>query len=100
MEVYYWQVFEDMVVVNMNMVCIWGGGIYEFDFFYDLADEYGIMVWQDFMFVCIMYLGDFDFLDNIWVEVIYNIYCLKGYLSLVLWCGNNEIVVGWQYWGW
>ena len=99
-EAHYRQVFEDMAAANMNMVRIWGGGIYESDLFYDLADEYGIMVWQDFMFACTMYPGDPDFLDNIRAEAIYNIHRLKGHPSLALWCGNNEIAVGWQHWGW
>lgn len=99
-EAHYRKVFEDMAAANMNMVRIWGGGIYESDLFYDLADEYGIMVWQDFMFACTMYPGDPAFIDNVRAEAICNIRRLKGHPSLALWCGNNEIAVGWQYWGW
>lgn len=97
---HYRQVFEDMAAANMNMVRVWGGGIYEADLFYRLADEYGIMVWQDFMFACTMYPGDPDFIDNVRAEAVYNIERLKGHPSLALWCGNNEIAVAWQHWGW
>ncbi len=99
-EAHYRQVFEDMAAANMNMVRVWGGGVYEADLFYDLADEYGIMVWQDFMFACTMYPGDPDFIENVRAEALYNIGRLKGHPSLALWCGNNEIAVAWQYWGW
>ncbi|MEQ8706235.1 MAG: glycoside hydrolase family 2 protein [Phaeodactylibacter sp.] len=99
-EAHYRKVFEDMAAANMNMVRVWGGGIYEADLFYDLADEYGIMVWQDFMFACTMYPGDPGFIENVKEEALYNIHRLKGHPSLALWCGNNEIAVGWQYWGW
>lgn len=99
-EAHYRQVFEDMAAAHMNMVRVWGGGIYEADLFYDLADEYGIMVWQDFMFACTMYPGDPEFIETVKEEAIYNIHRLKGHPSLALWCGNNEIAVGWHYWGW
>lgn len=92
--------FWDMKEVNMNMVCIWGGGIYEDDCFYDLVDENGIFVWQDFMFVCIVYFSDFIFLKWVEEEVEYNIKCLCNYVLLVMWCGNNEILEGLKYWGW
>lgn len=91
---------------NMNMLRVWGGGIYENDEFYDLCDEYGILVWQDFMFACSMYPGDEDFLDSVQAEAEDNIRRLRNHPSIVLWCGNNEIDSAWsQYvedggWGW
>jgi beta-mannosidase len=79
---------------NMNMLRVWGGGYYESDTFYDLCDQYGILVWQDFAFACAAYpLGDTDFLDNVKQEVIDNVRRLRHRASLALWCGNNEIKI-------
>lgn len=96
----YRKLFEDVKNANMNMIRIWGGGIYEDDYFYQLADENGILVWQDFMFACSTYPGDSTFLENINKEAIYNIKRLRNHPSLALWCGNNEIYEGIKYWGW
>ena len=85
---------------NMNMLRVWGGGIYENDFFYDLCDEQGILVWQDFMFACTMYPGDAAFLNNVSQEVTQNIIRLRNHPCLALWCGNNEVDEGWHNWGW
>ncbi|MCI0494645.1 glycoside hydrolase family 2 protein, partial [candidate division KSB1 bacterium] len=90
---------------NMNMLRVWGGGIYEDDIFYDLCDKYGIMIWQDFMFACSMYPGDEAFLENVKAEAIQNAKRLRNHPCLVLWCGNNEIDVAWSQdtpggWGW
>jgi len=90
----------DAKEAGMNMLRVWGGGIYENDIFYDFCDEMGIMVWQDFMFACAMYPGDRGFLDNVKVEAIQNITRLRYHPSLALWCGNNEIDEGWKNWGW
>jgi beta-mannosidase len=84
----------------MNMLRVWGGGIYENDVFYDLCDENGIMVWQDFMFACAMYPGNKEFLENVRNEAIQNIVRLRRHPCLALWCGNNEIDEGWKNWGW
>jgi len=84
---------------NMNMVRVWGGGIYENDYYYDLADELGILVWQDFMFGCSMYPGDKAFLDNVRHEVVDNVKRLRNHPSIVIWVGNNEIETAWQHWG-
>lgn len=81
---------------NMNMLRVWGGGIYEASDFYALCDEYGIMVWQDFMFACSMYPGDKHFLDNVRAEAEENIRRLRNYACIVLWCGNNEIDLAWS----
>ncbi|MEH0152903.1 glycoside hydrolase family 2 protein [Limibacter armeniacum] len=83
---------------NMNMLRVWGGGIYEQDYFYELCDKYGIMVWQDFMFACSMYPGDQQFLDNVKQEAIENVVRLRNHPSIVLWCGNNEIEMAWSEW--
>ncbi|GAB6929083.1 glycoside hydrolase family 2 protein [Paenibacillus sp. JCM 10914] len=91
---------------NMNMLRVWGGGIYEQDVFYELCDEYGIMVWQDFMFACSMYPGDEAFLESVRLEAEENIVRLRNHPSIVLWCGNNEIDSAWAHfdenggWGW
>ena len=85
---------------NMNMLRVWGGGYYEDDLFYDLCDEAGILVWQDFMFACAMYPGNQEFLDNVKAEARDNIRRLRNHPSIALWCGNNEILVAWNNWGW
>ena len=85
---------------NMNMLRVWGGGIYEPDIFYELCDEMGIMVWQDFMFACSMYPANQEFLDSVRNEAKYQVNRLKSHPSIVLWCGNNEIAIAWQGWGW
>lgn len=85
---------------NMNMLRIWGGGIYEDDAFYDLCDEYGIYVWQDFMFAGAMVPGNKDFINNVHEEVKYQIERLRHHPCIVVWCGNNEIDEAWHNWGW
>ena len=85
---------------NMNTLRIWGGGIYEPDIFYELCDEMGIMVWQDFMFACSMYPAHQDFLESVEREAEYQIKRLRSHPSIILWCGNNEIASGWLSWGW
>ena len=85
---------------NMNMLRIWGGGIYESDDFYDLCDSMGIYVWQDFMFAGGMYPADKYFLENVKSEVKYQIERLRHHPCIVLWCGNNEIDEAWHNWGW
>ncbi|MEE4310990.1 MAG: glycoside hydrolase family 2 protein [candidate division KSB1 bacterium] len=85
---------------NMNMLRVWGGGIYEDDIFYELCDEYGILVWQDFMFACALYPGDDTFLDSVREEATYQVRRLRHHPCLVLWCGNNEIGQGWNEWNW
>ena len=85
---------------NMNMVRVWGGGVYESDRFYELCDELGLLVWQDFMFACSMYPGDASFVENVRQEAIENVRRLRNHPSLALWAGNNEIEAAWQQWGW
>ena len=73
------------------MVRIWGGGIYEADLFYDICDELGILVWQDFPFACAVYPYHDEFVKNVKEEAIQNIKRIRHHPSLALWCGNNEI---------
>ncbi len=96
----YVRTIKDAVKANFNMLRVWGGGIYENKKFYDLCDENGIMVWQDFMFACAMYPGDEAFMTTVREEAVQNVERLRNHPSLVLWCGNNEIYNGWQDWGW
>ncbi len=88
------------VQANMNMLRVWGGGIYENDIFYDLCDEYGILVWQDFMFACSLYPTEGALLENARQEAIHNIKRLRNHPSIALWCGNNEMHDAWYTWGW
>ncbi len=85
---------------NMNMIRVWGGGIYQQDYFYETCDQLGILVWQDFMFACAMYPGDEDFLNNVLAESKDQILRLNPHPCLALWCGNNEVSEGWERWGW
>lgn len=96
----YRTLFRDIKEAHMNMVRVWGGGSYENDFFYDLADENGILIWQDFMFACTTYPSDSLFLKRVEAEAEYNIRRLRNHACLAMWCGNNEIQEGMRYWGW
>jgi beta-mannosidase len=99
-DAHYEKLLDDVVDANMNMLRVWGGGIYENDIFYDLCDAKGILVWQDFMFACAMYPGDEDFLKNVKEEATQNVKRLRHHASIALWCGNNENSEGWHRWGW
>lgn len=96
----YQALFRDVKEANMNMLRIWGGGSYEDERFYELADENGILIWQDFMFACTAYPSDPAFLKRVEAEAEYNIRRLRKHACLAMWCGNNEISEGMQYWGW
>lgn len=96
----YKRTILDAAGVNMNMLRVWGGGIYENDVFYDLCDEYGIMIWQDFMFACSMYPAEGALLDNIRQEAVDNVKRLRNHACIALWCGNNECQDAWLGWGW
>ncbi len=85
---------------NMNMIRVWGGGVYERDIFYELCDQHGILVWQDFMFAGSMYPDLPEFHSSIKKEVRDNIIRLRNHPCLAIWCGNNEIEVAWNNWGW
>ena len=96
----YRKVIHTSKTSNLNMLRIWGGGIYENDRLYDLCDENGILVWQDFMFACAMFPGDAAFQENVKQEATDNIKRLRNHPSIALWCGNNEILAAWFGWGW
>jgi beta-mannosidase len=86
---------------HQNMLRVWGGGFYESENFYDLCDRYGILVWQDCTFACSIYpMHDPEFVENIHSEIIDNVRRLRHRASLALWCGNNEMEMGWAGWGW
>jgi len=79
------------VAANMNMVRVWGGGIYEGEDFYDLCDEKGLLVWQDFMFACTLYPADAAFVASARAEAEHQVRRLRHRACLALWCGNNEV---------
>ncbi|WP_374463911.1 glycoside hydrolase family 2 protein [Chryseobacterium sp.] len=96
----YQKLIKDTKDANMNMIRIWGGGIYEDDEFYKACDENGILVWQDFMFAGSFYPADEAFLSNVKEEVKDQVTRLQNHPSIALWCGNNEIdeaIVNWGY---
>jgi len=82
---------EDCIAANFNSVRIWGGGYYPGNDFYDICDELGLIVWQDFMFACAIYELTEEFEENIRAELADNIKRLRHHASLGLWCGNNEL---------
>jgi beta-mannosidase len=84
---------------NINMLRVWGGGVYAPDEFYKACDEHGILVWQDFMFAGGLYPGDSAFLKNVEEEIKDQLIRLRNHSSLALWCGNNEIDESWKNWG-
>lgn len=85
---------------NMNTLRIWGGGVYESEVFYDLCDELGLLVWQDFLFACAAYPEEAPFAELVEAEARYNVTRLSPHPSLVLWNGNNENLWGYIDWGW
>ena len=94
----YRKTVKDAADVNMNIIRVWGGGIYEDDAFYDACDEMGLLVWQDFMFACTTYEVDDAFLDNIRHEAEYNVRRLRNHPCIAVYTGNNEAQDVW--WGW
>jgi len=88
------------VDANMNLLRVWGGGLYESDAFYDVCDELGLMVWQDFAFACAAYPEEEPFASEVAAEARANIVRLAAHPSLVLWNGNNENLWGHEDWNW
>lgn len=91
---------RDLFLVEVNAIRIWGGGIYESDYFYDLCDELGIIVWQDFLFACAAYPETPAMFTEVEEEAHQAITRLSTHASLVMWCGGNECIEGFQHWGW
>ncbi len=85
---------------NINLLRVWGGGIYESDHFYAECDERGILTWQDFLFACAAYSEDEPMRSEVEAEARDNITRLMPHPSLVLWNGNNENIWGFTEWGW
>jgi len=96
----YEHVIRSAADTHMNMLRVWGGGIYQNDEFYDLCDRYGILVWQDMMFACAMYPADEAFLESVYYEVVDNIRRIRNHPCVALYCGNNEIDMIWKRDGW
>ncbi|WP_036645724.1 beta-mannosidase [Paenibacillus sp. oral taxon 786] len=92
------RIIRDCVRANYNSIRVWGGGYYPEDYFYDLCDEYGLLVWQDHLFACAVYDFTEDFRVNVIEEVTQNMKRIRHHASLGLWCGNNEIEWAWVDW--
>jgi beta-mannosidase len=91
---------DQAVEANLNMLRVWGGGIYESDDFYDACDERGVLVWQDFPFACAFYAEEEPLRGEVEAEARQNITRLVARPSLVLWNGNNENLPAYTDWGW
>jgi beta-mannosidase len=92
------RLLEDCARANFNSIRVWGGGYYPDDYFYDACDELGLVIWQDFMFACNVYQLTDDFAANVAEEVHQNIIRIRHHACLGLWCGNNEMEIGWSVW--
>lgn len=94
------RLIRDCIGAHFNTLRVWGGGIYPDDYFYDLCDKYGLVVWQDLMYACGVYRFTDAFRENITKETIDNVKRIRHHACLGLWCGNNEQEVGWAEWDW
>ncbi|WP_043621736.1 glycoside hydrolase family 2 protein [Nonomuraea candida] len=92
--------FGQALETGANALRVWGGGVYESEDFYTLADRAGLLVWQDFPFACSAYPEEEPFRSEVEAEARQNVARLSAHPSLVLWCGSNENVEGHQRWGW
>ncbi|MFC4113488.1 glycoside hydrolase family 2 protein [Nonomuraea zeae] len=92
--------FGQATGAGVNLLRVWGGGLYESEDFYDLADELGLLVWQDFPFACAAYPEEEPFRSEVAAEARQHVARLARHPSLVLWCGNNENLEGHADWGW
>ena len=91
---------KDLLPTHINMLRVWGGGEYETEEFYSLADSLGILVWQDFPFACSTYPNDPAFRRNVALELRDNLARIRNHPSIALFCGNNEVLEGIDHWGW
>lgn len=91
---------QDLFDVEVSAIRVWGGGIYESDDFYNACDERGIIVWQDFLFACAAYPETKEMFNEVALEAREAITRLGSHPSLVMWCGGNECLEGYQHWGW
>ena len=96
----YAELLKQAKDANMNMIRVWGGGLYEHEAFYNYCDQLGLLVWQDFMFACNIYPGDQAFMDNVKVEAEEQVRRLRHHACIATWCGNNEVHNGLEDWGW
>ncbi len=94
----YRHLLGSMVEANMNMVRVWGGGWYEQESFYDICDELGLLVWQDFMMACALYPDTKDFIRELTAEARHQVRRLSSRPSIALWCGDNENQTGVAHW--
>ena len=88
----YQKLLQDAKAANMNMIRVWGGGMYEQDIFYELCDALGLLVWQDFMFACALYPSTPNFISEVQAEVRHQVRRLKDHPCIALWCGDNEVI--------
>lgn len=93
------RLIKDCAKANYNCLRVWGGGVYPHDDVFDLCDEYGLLVWEDFMFACGVYRLTDEFKENIKQEFIDNIKRIRHHACLGLWCGNNEMEWAFVEWG-
>jgi beta-mannosidase len=91
---------DEAKAANINMLRVWGGGIFERDEFYEACDRAGMMVWQDFLFACASYPEEEPLRSEVEAEVRDNVVRLMPHASLMLWNGNNENIWGFDEWGW
>jgi beta-mannosidase len=97
----YEHIINTAVLSHMNMLRVWGGGIYENDLFYDLCDEKGILLWQEFMFACAMQPPIESIKQSIYEEAVQNIKRMRNHPCIAMYCGNNEVAafMGSDFWG-
>lgn len=93
------KLIKSCIDANFNIIRVWGGGYYPEDYFFDLCDEYGLIVWQDLMFACSAYIMTEEFRENIKQEISQNMRRIRHHAALGLWCGNNEMELAWNEWG-
>lgn len=96
----YDRLVESAEKANMNMLRVWGGGIYESDDFLSACDRRGIMVWHDMAFACGMFPSDGKYLESVGHEIRDNVRRMRNHPSVALWCGNNENEISYYEWGW